>query len=98
MVLPDFHTDIEFAKAFRVNMERIDWKVAALHWTPEFDYPDHVKLLPTSTKALDEEMGNCGDYLLILYLDKDKLVEIGTKGIMNFPQGIMYISDPQREI
>ena len=95
--LPDFHTDIEFAKAFRVNMERIDWKVAALHWTPEFDYPDHVKLLPTSTKALDEEMGNCGDYLLILYLDKDKLVEIGTKGIMNFPQGYyVYIGSAKR--
>lgn len=97
--LPDFHTDIEFAKAFRVNMERIDWKVAALHWTPEFDYPDHVKLLPTSIKALDEEMGNCGDYLLILYLDKDKLVEIGTKGIMNFPQGYyVYIGSAKRNL
>lgn len=85
--LPDFHTDIEFAKAFQKNMRFIDWKAAAVRWTSEFTYPKEIKLLPTSTEALEEEMGNRGDYLLVLYLDKNKQLEIGNKGMIHFPQG-----------
>ena len=85
--LPDFHTDMEFARTFYNEMNDIDYKIAALHWENDFVIPEKIRLIPTSRKAMEEEMGNRGDYLLVLHLDTDKTIEVGSKGNILFPKG-----------
>lgn len=85
--LPDYHTDPEFAEAFRSVAPYIDWKAAALQWTPDFTVPAGVRLLPSPLEILDQESGNRGDYLLVLHLDTAQDIEIGSRGILHFPEG-----------
>lgn len=85
--LPDYHTDPEFAEAFRLSAPYIDWKAAALRWTPDLDVPESVRLLPSPLYILDEEAGNRGDYLLVLRMNETEDVEIGKKGKIRFPKG-----------
>ena len=74
--LPDFHTDPEFANLFREALPWVDWKAAVLQWTPGFTMPCCTGLIPTSKEALDIEMGDRGNYLLVLRLAESKTIEI----------------------
>lgn len=97
--LPDFHTDIEFAEAFRKNASYIDLKVAGIHWEADFRYPEKARLLPVPISILDKEMGNHGDYLLCLFLEQDKDIEVGCRGIMHFPAGhYVYVGSAKRNL
>lgn len=73
--LPDFHTDPDFAQAFYDGISEVDWKVAVISWTPEFTMPDTCRLIPTSRTALEEEIGDRGNYLLVLQLPEDRDIE-----------------------
>lgn len=97
--LPDFHTDIEFAQTFYNEMDYIDYKIAALHWGSDFTIPEKIKLIPTSKKVLSEEVGNHGDYLLVLHLDNDKMIEIGSRGKILFPKGFyVYVGTAKKNL
>lgn len=85
--LPDYHTDPDFAEAFRSAAPHIDWKAAALRWTPDFTVPKSVRLLPAPLSVLDREAGNRGDYLLVLRLEADTAIEVGRLGAVPFPAG-----------
>lgn len=85
--LPDFHTDIDFAKSFRQAMDFIDWKAAVIVWSTEFTMPESVRLIESSERVLDEEMGDRGNYLVILYADADKTVEDGNCSQVQYRKG-----------
>lgn len=73
--LPDFHTDPDFARTFYESMAQVDWKAAVISWTPDFTMPETCRLIPTSSKALQEEMGDRGNYLLTLRLPEEQEIE-----------------------
>lgn len=85
--LPDYDTDPEFAKAFAESFPYIDAKIAAIHWTDSFSIPEKVRLLPTSMDVLKNEMGNRGDYMLVLSLSEETKISVGKLGEINFPKG-----------
>ncbi len=85
--LPDFHTDIEFTESFRQAMNLIDWKAAVISWSPEFTMPDSVRLIESSERALDEEMGDRGNYLIIFHMEEDKTVNQGNLGEVYYDKG-----------
>lgn len=97
--LPDYHTDPDFAEAFRLSAPYIDWKAAALRWTPELTVPDRVRLLPSPLEILDREAGNRGDYLLILHTEENLETEIGSLGMVRFPAGYyVYIGSAKKDL
>lgn len=97
--LPDYHTDPEFARAFLEGAPFIDWKAAAVHWTPDFLMPDQVSLLPCPMNILRKEAGNRGDYFLILRLDESKEVEIGRLGNIYFQKGYyVYVGSARKNL
>lgn len=76
--LPDMHTDPDFAAAFGKAMDFIDWKAAAISWTPDFTMPEEVRLLPSSKEAIEKEGGDHGAYLLVLETKEEIEIE-GTR-------------------
>lgn len=67
--LPNYHTDLSFSEEFRQGLDLLDWKACVISWTKDFLMPETVRLIPTSKEALDKEMGNAGDYMIILQLE-----------------------------
>ena len=97
--LPDYHTDPAFAKAFRAAAPYVEWKAAALHWDASFRVPQSVRLLPSPLGILDREAGNRGDYLIILRLENEADIEIGSRGVMHFPKGFyVYVGSARKNL
>lgn len=96
--LPDYHTDPDFGAAFCEAAPYIEVKPAAIRWTADFSMPSSVKLLPVPLDAAEREMGNAGDYLIILYMEKDMDFLIGKKGMMHFQKGYyVYVGSAKKE-
>ncbi len=97
--LPDYHTDPDFAEAFCASAPHIDWKAAALRWTPDFTAPQSVRLLPSPLAILEREAGNRGDYLLVLRLSEAQDIEIGSLGTRHFPTGYyVYVGSAKKNL
>ncbi len=73
--LPDMHTDPDFAAAFGKAMDIVDWKAAAISWTPDFTMPEAARLLPSSKEAIEKEGGDRGAYLLVLEVKEEIEIE-----------------------
>lgn len=85
--LPDYHTDLEFAKTFADVAEDLDWKAIALRWTEAFTMPEVIRECHYDAALLRREAEDRGDYLVVLQLPEDMDLEIGSKGVMHFDAG-----------
>lgn len=85
--LPDYHTDLEFAKTFAEVAGDLDWKAIALRWTEEFTMPTVIRECHYDANLLRREAEDRGDYLVVLQLPDAMDLEIGSKGVMHFEAG-----------
>ena len=97
--LPDYHTDLAFAQTFGQVDQQLDWKAMALRWDETFTWPQVVGPCHYPKKILDLEGHDAGDYIMVMSLDKDLELEIGSKGIMHFPAGYyMYVGSAKANL
>lgn len=90
--LPDYHTDFEFARTLKEVALYLDWKAVSLRWDESFSMPEVVGECAYEPAVLDREAHDAGDYIMVLHLDADTDMEIGSKGMMHFQKGYyMYI-------
>lgn len=85
--LPDYHTDLEFANTFKEVAPSLDWKAVSLKWNNTFTWPTVVRQCTYAESVVDREAKDEGDYCVVLYLDRDVSIEVGSKGIINFQKG-----------
>ncbi len=88
--MPDYHTDLAFAKTLlevrhqlRVLPLAIGWKVAG----SELCLRPTVKLLEVPWTYLQREVADRGSYLLILELAQDQEIVVGGRGRICFTRG-----------
>ncbi|MEE3452189.1 DNA/RNA nuclease SfsA [Dialister sp.] len=97
--LPNYHTDLELSRTFLKGMDSLDWKAAVIPWTKEFTMPQSVRLIGSSKKALEEEMGNAGDYMIVLRLEAPKTIAVGSLGPVPFAEGYyVYVGSAKRNL
>lgn len=85
--LPDYHTDPAFAEAFAKAVPCLDWKALTLRWDPTFTVPQPIRVLTYPEHILMRENHDCGDYVVVIYIDQDRNISIGAQGILHFPKG-----------
>jgi len=85
--MPDFHTDYAFSRALLEARHDARVVPAAIEWKPDLSIGEEVKILEVPWGYLDREVADTGSYLLVLGLDRDKLVQIGRLGTMLFRKG-----------
>lgn len=69
--LPDFHTDPEFAHAFRDSLPYVEWKIAGISWNRKLELEDRVSLLSVPEKVLERENRDRGCAFFVWKLDPD---------------------------
>lgn len=86
--LPDYHTDIAFARAMMDARKAISFTPVSIGWNSD------LTLLPSApTRAvipwtmLEREAIDGGSYILIMRLDSDRLIEVGDLGGILFRRG-----------
>jgi len=85
--LPDYHTDFEFARTFLKLRDRIFLRAIAVEWTGELRLGPRVRELDIPWDLLRREARDGGSYLLILTLEKDLTLTVGSLGGLSFRKG-----------
>lgn len=97
--LPNYHTDLPFAEEFRKGLDFLDWKACVIPWTKDFLMPENVRLIPSSGEVLDREMGNAGDYMIVLQMEEDSTLTVGSLGDIRFPKGYyVYVGSARKNL
>jgi sugar fermentation stimulation protein A len=85
--MPDFHTDYAFSSALLGARHDVRVVPVAIGWKRDMSIGEEVKILEVPWGYLDREVADRGSYLLMLVLDRDKLVRVGQLGNMPFQKG-----------
>ena len=97
--LPDYHTDLEFAKTFKEVAPSLDWKAVAVAWDETFTMPTVTHECSYPSSILDTEAHDSGVYVMVMHLDHDLDLEIGSKGMMHFKAGYyMYVGSAKANL
>lgn len=85
--LPDFHTDLQFARTMLTCRNRVRFFPVSVTWKADLSLDSRVRLLNIPWELIEREAQDRGSYLLILKLTERKTIKVGKKGDMNFPPG-----------
>ena len=97
--LPDYHTDLDFARTFKEVAPSLDWKAVAVAWDETFTMPTVTHECSYPSTILDTEAHDSGVYVMVMHLDHDLELEIGSKGMMHFKKGYyMYVGSAKANL
>jgi sugar fermentation stimulation protein A len=85
--MPDFHTDYDFSLHMLQVKNDLTVLPIAIEWKPDLSISQNVKTLEIPWDYLQHEVKDRGSYLLILQLERQKIVEIGRLGKLMFQKG-----------
>jgi sugar fermentation stimulation protein A len=85
--MPDYHTDIGFAKTFLAVREQVRFMAIGVRWNRDLSLRPETARLKIPWRFLEREVQDRGSYLLVLYLDRDRSIPIGGLGEVNVKQG-----------
>src|SRR4030042_124981 len=79
--LPDFHTDLEFARAMKGAKDKVHFFPVSVEWGDELAIVSgRTKVLPVLWEALEREAEDRGSYLILYHLPRKRLIDIGGLG------------------
>jgi len=97
--LPEYHTDIDFAKTLYSARDKIRIIPLAIGWKKSLTLNTRVKLLEIPWKTFEHEMEDRGNYLLILRLADDTVLEVGKLGERIFKKGYyIYVGSAKKNL
>ena len=97
--LPEYHVDPEFSKALYSLRKNIRVKALSVTWRDDLSVEDTLKVLKIPWEIYEREGANRGSYLLIIYLDRDREVTIGSLGSLLFKKGYyVYVGSAMKDL
>lgn len=85
--MPDYHTDLNFARVLLAVREEVPVIPLAVQWRRDLSLGDEVRLLPIPWDYIEKEAKDRGSYLLILRLGKALELPVGRLGKVAFNAG-----------
>lgn len=85
--LPAYHIDYHFARAFREVKDSVALNAIALGFDRSFTAVNSIKKLAIPFDLLKIEMEDRGAYLLLVTVDSDKTIAVGSLGQIPFKRG-----------
>jgi sugar fermentation stimulation protein A len=96
--MPDFHTDLEFARAFLAARDRVMVLPIAVNWAEDLSInPAETRVVDVLWEAVEKEAHDRGSYLVIFRLPRKRLVRVGELGDVHFRRGYyIYVGSAKR--
>lgn len=86
--LPDYHTDIAFARAMMAARKAISFTPISVAWNTDLTLtPSALTRAVIPWDMLEREAGDGGSYILVMRLDSDRPIEVGGLGVILFRRG-----------
>lgn len=97
--MPDYHTDLEFAKTLAEVRRKIFVKAVGLQWDECLTPSDDVKELVIPWSLIEEEVDDRGNYILILRLERSMRFAAGGLEKRAYPRGYyIYVGSAMRNL
>lgn len=85
--MPDYHTDLDFARTMLAVRESIRIVPLSVQWLPDLSLSRQVRLLDIPWHYIEREAQDRGSYIIILELQNEVVVDIGKLGSVSFSKG-----------
>lgn len=85
--VPDYHTDPDFARTLYSLRKEIQILAVSLGWTEELELMDQVRPVSIGLELIGEELEDSGYYAVVLELESERVIEVGSLGRITFPGG-----------
>lgn len=85
--MPEYHTDIAFAKAFLASRNLLLVKALGLTWHHDLSLSKKVIDLTIPWSLIERNIHDSGCYIIILRMERDKKITIGELGTILFRSG-----------
>ncbi len=89
--LPDYHTDLHFARTMLACKEQVRFFPVSVRWKKDLSLDSKTRLLTIPWDFIKREAEDRGSYLLILKLGEGKTITIGKMGNIVFPTWILHL-------
>jgi sugar fermentation stimulation protein A len=97
--MPDYHTDFAFSRTFLSVRNAVKIIPAAVCWDDRLSLADEVRELNIPWEYLHEEVKDRGCYLLLMKMNRDKMLEIGKLGRREFKKGYyIYVGSAMKNL
>lgn len=97
--MPDYHTDLEFARTMLETRHDVGMLAVAIGWQPDLSLADDVRMLDVPWDFLEREVDDRGAYILVLQLRRSREVEVGSLGRIAFEPGYyVYVGSAMRSL
>jgi len=85
--MPDYHTDLHFSRTLLNVRKRVQVIPIGIHWNHDLSLLPKAKLLQIPWDYIEEETKDQGSYLLILKLEKNVSLRVGSLGQVLLKRG-----------
>ena len=97
--LPDYHTDLAFARAFMDVRGKINVIPVAVKWNSDLSLSTFVKKLTVPWDLLTREVRDAGSYLVVLRLRRRRTISVGSLGDVKFRAGYyIYVGSAKKNL
>jgi sugar fermentation stimulation protein A len=98
--LPDFHTDLEFARTMLDVRDKVSFFPMAVRWKKDLSLKaSESRLLKVPFRILESELADQGSYLLILRLASEARLKVGGLGDTDFSRGYyVYVGSAMKNL
>jgi sugar fermentation stimulation protein A len=97
--MPEYHTDLEFARGLLAVKEKISVIPLAVNLWPDFPLTFKARVLDIPWNIVENEAQDRGSYILILRLREKARIEVGKFGKIGFQKGYyLYIGSAKKDL
>ena len=97
--MPEYHTDLEFARALLAAREKISILPLAVELRPDLSLTSRVRVLEVPWDIVEKEAKDSGSYIVILRLRKNSTISIGGLGDIRFRKGYyLYVGSARKNL
>lgn len=95
--MPEYHTDLAFARTLRSVKDRIGIIPLAIGWNRDLSLQERTKVLSVPWQIVEREAVDRGSYMLILRLDEGRNITVGRLGNRWFSPGFyIYVGSAKK--
>jgi sugar fermentation stimulation protein A len=97
--LPDYHTDISFAREFLSACDKVQIRAFGLSWTENLELSETVQRLMIPVELLAKEAHDRGCYMVVIEMKDSKVLTIGSLGKERFYKGYyVYVGSAMKNL
>lgn len=97
--LPEYHTDLDFARTLLEVRDRVKIIPLGLSWGEGMELEHEVRELEVPWSLLEREAHDRGSYLVVLEVEEDVTLPVGAMGEMFFPKGFyVYVGSAMKNL